>query len=114
MFLVTTAYLGLYLQFEPSKISPWLFYVTYLGNFEFVLHQRIFVKNWKRMRYLIWGISLVATNVAILEGIGHGYFEHHHSYVGEFFNSVFHTPLYGINSVLISLGLEQRGDHTCW
>jgi hypothetical protein len=34
------------------------------------------------------------------------------SYVSEFFNSVFHTPLYGVNSVLASLGMYM--EHTCW
>jgi uncharacterized membrane protein YGL010W len=50
-----------------------------------------------------------------LEVIGHGLYEHHHSYVDEFFNSVFHTPLYGVNSVLLSGGLvAPRTDHMCW
>jgi len=64
------------------------------------------------MKCLQAGILLIAANVGALEMIGHGMYEKHHSYVEEFFNSVFHTPLYGINAVL---GLfAPRADHVCW
>ena len=56
-----------------------------------------------RLYFILLGIILVFVNVSTLEVIGHGYYEHHHSYVSEFFNSVFHTPLYGINSVVVEV-----------
>lgn len=114
--LVVTLYLVLYLQYEKDPISPWLFYILYLGILEFLLSQKLY-KNEKmnRQKFLILGAALVAFNVGALETIGHGLFEHHHSYVLEFFNSVFHTPLYGINSVLLSSELRgPRDDHVCW
>jgi uncharacterized membrane protein YGL010W len=112
---VTTAYLALYLRYERSALSPWLFYLLYLGIFEGVLTPLYQRPNWTRRHYLVLGAILTAFNVAALEVIGHGLYEHHHSYVDEFFNSVFHTPLYGVNSVLLSGGLvAPRADHVCW
>jgi uncharacterized membrane protein YGL010W len=112
---VTSAYLYLYQQYEPNLYSPILFYIMYLGIFEFILYQQVYNSSKKhgRLWYLAWGIFLIITNVGALEAIGHGpFFEKHHSYVTEFFNSVFHTPLYGINSLL---GLIwERPEHTCW
>ena len=133
--IVTTAYLGLYLTFEEDLVSPWIFYLIYMSIFEYILFRRLYNSGhggsgkspvnfggkgsnsigWRRRDYLILGVSLVFFNVGILETVGHGYYEHHHSYVLEFFNSVFHTPLYGINSVLLSSGLRgPRDDHICW
>jgi hypothetical protein len=110
---VTTSYLFLYLQYESNPWSPWLFYIVYMSIFDFILYQKLYHnKAWTRLSYLICGITLVAFNVGALESIGHGIYEHHHSYVGEFFNSVFHTPLYGANSV-VGL-LAPRADHVCW
>lgn len=115
-FVVTTAYLALYLRYERSKLSPWLFFVIYAGLFEFGLYRHVYArKGWERRHFLLCGAALVVFNVSALEAIGHGLFEHHHSYVEEFFNSVFHTPLYGVNSVLLSTGMvTPRSDHTCW
>lgn len=114
---VTTAYLALYLQYEASVVSPWLFYLLYMCIFEFVLYRRFYKKTttWTRSYFLWTGMALIVVNVGGLEVVGHGWWEGHHSYVAEFFNSVFHTPLYGINSVLLSTGLvAPRLDHTCW
>lgn len=126
---VVTAYLGLYLTHENSisMMSPWIFYAIYMSTFEFILYQRLYSNpKWNRTMFLIRGITLIAINVGALETIGHGLFEGHHSYVSEFFNSVFHTPLYGINSVLLSTGLidiaansteselEFASHHVCW
>lgn len=115
-FVVTTAYLALYLQYEASRTSPWLFYILYAGLFELGLYRHLYRRpGWKRRHFFACGVALVFCNVGALEVIGHGVFEHHHSYVEEFFNSVFHTPLYGVNSVLLSSGLvPPRTDHTCW
>ena len=45
-FVVTTAYLGLYLGYEKSSTSPWLFYILYAGLFEFGLyHTGIFTAD---------------------------------------------------------------------
>lgn len=112
-FCVTTSYLYLYLQYETNLWSPWLFYISYMGIFHFILYHKLYKnESIHRKTFLYLGVSLVLANVAALETIGHGWFEHHHSYVLEFFNSVFHTPLYGINSVL---GLfVPREDHVCW
>lgn len=112
--VVTTAYLGLYLRYEASQFSPWLFFAIYLGIFELILYQSLFLSDWRRTQYLILGVTLVAVNVSTLEVVGHGVLEHHHSHVSEFFNSVFHTPLYGINSIMMYLGAEKRDDHACW
>jgi hypothetical protein len=112
-FCVVTAYLYLYLQYEVNQWSPWLFYVIYMSVFDGFLYQKLY-KNpaWTRLKYLVVGAALIVFNVGALETIGHGLFEHHHSNVLEFFNSVFHTPLYGINSVL---GLfVPRAEHGCW
>lgn len=112
-FVVTTTYLYLYLQYESHPYTPWLFYVMYMIIWEFLLYRRLYNDpSWSRISYLVTGICLVAINVGALEAIGHGLFEHHHSYVLEFFNSVFHTPLYGVNSVLATI--YPRPDHTCW
>ena len=124
--VVTTAYLGLYLTNgnAVSAISPWIFYIIYMSIFEFVLYQQLYSNpKWNRTMFLIRGITLIAVNVGALETIGHGVFEGHHSYVSEFFNSVFHTPLYGINSVLLSTGMvdvstnstsDLASHHVCW
>lgn len=86
-FVVTTTYLYLYLQFEPHPYTPWLFYIMYMSMWEFVLYQKLYNDpSWSRLSYLIVGILLVFINVGALESIGHGLFEHHHSYVLEFFN----------------------------
>jgi uncharacterized membrane protein YGL010W len=111
---VTSVYLLLYRQFEPHPYSPILFLILYLGIFEFILYQQVYTgAKHGRLWHLKWGIVLIVTNVGALEAIGHGqFFEKHHSYLAEFFNSVFHTPLYGINSLL---GLIwERPEHTCW
>jgi hypothetical protein len=109
---VTSAYLYLYQQYEPHPYSPILFYILYLGIFELILYQQVY-RNHGRLWHLTWGLLLIFANVGALEAIGHGQlYEKHHSYVSEFFNSVFHTPLYGINSLL---GLIwERPEHTCW
>ena len=115
---VTTAYLGLYLtnQNAVSAVSPWIFYLIYMSIFEFLLYQKLYSNpKWNRTMFLIRGISLIAFNVGALETIGHGLYEGHHSYVSEFFNSVFHTPLYGVNSALLASGMvPPRSDHLCW
>lgn len=112
-FCVTTAYLYLYLNYEEDQWSPWIFYVLYLGIFDRVLYSQLYKsQSFGRMKFLLLGLGLVAINVGALETIGHGIFEHHHSYVLEFFNSVFHTPLYGINSVMGYI--NPRADHVCW
>lgn len=86
-FCVTTGYLYLYLQFEQNPYSPWLFYAMYMGIWEYILNQRVYRDpTWNRLAYVIVGILLVAFNVGALEAIGHGFYEHHHSYVLEFFN----------------------------
>ena len=112
-FCVVSAYLYLYLQYETNPYTPWIFYFVYMSVFDGILYQFLYHNpNWTRLKFLLVGIFLIALNVGALETIGHGLFEHHHSYVLEFFNSVFHTPLYGINSVL---GLfVPREDHVCW
>jgi hypothetical protein len=112
-FAVTTGYLYLYLQYESNPYSPWIFYAIYASIFDRLLYGYVYYfQSWTRLNYLIVGILLVVLNVGALESIGHGLFEHHHSIVSEFFNSVFHTPLYGINSVM-SL-VVPRPDHVCW
>lgn len=135
-FCVTTTYLYLYLQFETHPITPWLFFIMYMSIWEFILYRRLYNDpSWTRLGYLAVGVLLVVVNVGALEAIGHGpLFENHHSYVLEFFNvssmlcseivltfysispgaiqSVFHTPLYGVNSVVATL--IPRPDHTCW
>ena len=110
---VTTLYVALYVTYEPSNITPWLFYILYMSIFEFVFYRKIYQQQPptkvvrrnanRRWYYILLGALLVFVNVSTLEVIGHGYYEHHHSYVSEFLNSVFHTPLYGINSILVEL-----------
>lgn len=112
-FCVTTGYLYLYLQYESDPYSPWIFYVLYLGIFDRILYPYLYLNTrLGRLKTSMIGIGLVIFNVGALETIGHGIFEHHHSYVLEFFNSVFHTPLYGINSVMGYI--SPRPDHVCW
>jgi len=109
---VTTGYLILYLRYETNPWSPWLFYIVYMSVFDFYLYHKLYQYGWTRCSYLICGIALVVLNVGALESIGHGVYENHHSYVKEFFNSVFHTPLYGANSVLGTFA--PQADHQCW
>jgi hypothetical protein len=113
--LVLTRYLVLYLTFERNPYSPWLFYVLYLCILDGYLYHHVYQSDpaWTRFRYLIVGVLLIIINVGALEVIGHGQYEQHHSYVYEFCNSVFHTPLYGINSVWTTL-IASRTDHVCW
>lgn len=86
-FLVTSHYLYLYLQYEGHPFTPWLFYVLYMSIWEFVLYRQLYNNpSWSRLSFLIAGILLVLVNVGALETVGHGLFEHHHSYVSEFFN----------------------------
>ena len=86
-FVVTTIYLYLYLQYEPHPLAPWLFYIMYMSIWEFVLYRNTYNNpSWSRLSFLVAGILLVGINVGALETIGHGLFEHHHSYVIEFFN----------------------------
>lgn len=86
-FVVTTSYLYLYLKFESHPYTPWIFYGMYMSIWEFLLYRKIYNDpSWSRLSYLIVGILLVFINVGALETIGHGVFEHHHSYVFEFFN----------------------------
>lgn len=37
-------------------------------------------------------------SISILEFLSHGYLENTHSNIFEFFNSIYHTPVYGFNS----------------
>ena len=86
-FVVTTTYLYLYLQYESHPYTPWLFYIMYMAIWEFLLYRKLYNNpSWSRISYLVTGIGLVVFNVGALEAIGHGLFEHHHSYVLEFFN----------------------------
>ena len=103
--IVVTLYLSLYITYESCQyyITPILFYILYMSIFEFILYRKLYSKKSGRLYFILLGIILVFVNVSTLEVIGHGYYEHHHSYVSEFFNSVFHTPLYGINSVVVEL-----------
>ena len=89
---VTTLYLLFYTRYETNPLSPWLFYLVYMTIFDRILYQRLYLSSqWTRVSYLLTGIGLIAFNVGALEVIGHGYFEHHHSYVEEFFNSGTYT-----------------------
>jgi hypothetical protein len=112
--LVTSRYLQLYLTFEPNRYSPWIFYALYMGIFDGILYHKVYHRNpaWSRWKYLWVGALLIGSNVGALEVVGHGMFEQHHSYVLEFFNSVFHTPLYGVNSIMTLV--SPRNDHVCW
>lgn len=112
-FIVMSAILYLYLGYEQNPYTPWLFYGMYMSVLEGFMYHFVYQNpKWSRLSYLFVGVSLIGSNVAGLEVIGHGFFENHHSYVLEFFNSVFQTPLYGINSVW---GLvAPRPDHSCW
>ena len=116
--IVTTLYLSLYLQYESDPRSPWIFYVLYMGIFECILYRKLYNNlKFKRGNFFVMGVVLVFINVGALETIGHGVYEKHHSYVLEFFNSVVHTPLYGINSILSSSGFTEaqpKYDHVCW
>jgi hypothetical protein len=111
---VTTAYLYLYMQFEAlHPLGPALFWLLYMGIFEFVLYRKLYSNPaLSRIWFLQMGVFLIAFNVLALETLGHGFYEKHHSHVLEFFNSVFHTPLYGVNSLLGLVTL--RADHVCW
>jgi len=111
-FTVTSCYFYLYMTYETNKLSPFLFYVLYMAIWECLYHFLYKNKGLTRTQFLALGIFFIALNVGGLEVIGHGFFEHHHSYVSEFFNSVFHTPLYGVNSVLAAIQLYPH--HTCW
>ena len=94
-FVVTTTYLYLYLQYESHPYTPWLFYIMYMAIWEFLLYRKLYNNpSWSRISYLVTGIGLVVFNVGALEAIGHGLFEHHHSYVLEFFNV---SPSYYLN-----------------
>jgi len=67
-FVVTTAYLGLYLGYEKSSIGPWLFYILYAGLFEFGLYRHLYSRSgWKRRHFLALGVSLIVFNVGGLE-----------------------------------------------
>lgn len=111
--IVTSRYLYLYLQFETNPYSPWIFFFLYMAIFDGYLYHYIYQNpTWGRLQHLLVGALLIGINVGALEVIGHGIFEQHHSYVLEFFNSVFHTPLYGVNSVMTTF--SPRSDHACW
>ena len=91
-FCVVTAYLCLYLNYEANPWSPWLFYISYMGIFDGILYQKLYNNpSWSRLNYFVLGVFLIAFNVGALETIGHGMYEHHHSYVLEFFNCKFIT-----------------------
>jgi hypothetical protein len=112
-FLVVTRYLSLYRLYETNPYSPWLFYVLYMTILDGYMYRQVYIDpSWSRSAYWCVGVMLIVVNVGALEVIGHGLYEHHHSYVGEFFNSVFHTPLYGVNSLLTLVW--PRSDHVCW
>jgi len=110
--LVTTGYLYGYLQYEVTFWAPWLFYLLYMSIFELLLYRQLYGK-WSRHTCLYVGVALIVFNVGGLETIGHGLFEHHHSYVSEFFNSVFHTPLYGVHSIRHFI-TGPSAHHSCW
>lgn len=111
--VVTSLYFIIYLRHQHrfERASPWLFYIAYMVVFDRILYARFYVTK-DTMFFLTNGILLIALNVGALEVVGHGMLEHHHSYVSEFFNSVFHTPIYGIESVLHKIGLNPT--HECW
>lgn len=100
-FVVTTSYLYLYLQYESHPYTPWLFYAMYMSIWEFVLYRKVYGNPyWSRLGHLVIGILLVLINVGALESIGHGLFEHQHSYVLEFFNV---SPVPYVHYVFLSL-----------
>jgi uncharacterized membrane protein YGL010W len=86
----------------------WMFYDPLGGLLTFAFYYGLFNfndlmfysnKNRTSYFYLKYGILLLGGSVLFLECVGHGYTEHHHSHLWEMFNSFFHTPLYGINSL---------------
>jgi len=54
----------------------------------------------KNKNNLFIGATMLAISVSVMEFIGHWYLEGNASHLGEFFNSVYHTPLYGVKSLL--------------
>ena len=51
-----------------------------------------FIDNYPNARFKTYGTLVLTISVIIMEFIGHGYFEGHHSHLWELPNSIFHTP----------------------
>ena len=84
-----------YFNIDPymGSLTVIIYYmITYLA------HEDMRSKMLKRHMMFI-GFMLLLISVTMMELVGHGLFENHHSHLWEFFNSVFHTPLYGMNSI---------------
>lgn len=52
-----------------------------------------------RYAYVFIGLLMMGIAISVMECIGHGVFEHHHSHIFEAFNSIYHTPLFSINAI---------------
>ena len=87
-----------YATYNPWYISILTLLVYHhLVNFmiKMVLKSTFFL----RYVHIFIGLIIMGFAVGVMEFLGHGTFEHHHSHLSEVFNSIYHTPLFSINAI---------------
>lgn len=87
----------------------YLFYSPYIGTITILFYNLLSAELFYMLKntesnginksLLLRGVLMLAIVVSIMEFVGHGYFENHHSHLLEAPNSIFHTPLYGFKSL---------------
>ena len=75
-------------------------YDVYYGAITILFYYCLMNQGIKAGPNLLWGILLMGLSVGMMEFVGHWYLENGASNLSHFFNSVIHTPLYGVRSIL--------------
>jgi len=82
--------------------DSWYFVLPAIAVYHFglswYLRKKILPLPLSKTGFIVLGTILLTCAVSIMEFVGHGYFEHHHSHLPEVLNSIYHTPLYTIHA----------------
>ena len=100
LFVLGLYELGYFFMFPiVGSITIFFYFLFILINLK--LSTIDYMKNpkLKKFKYRFYALLLITVSVGIMEFLGHGYLEHKHSNIFEFFNSIFHTPVYGLYSL---------------
>lgn len=84
-----------------GTLTIFIYYVilTWALNLSTYKLFKAYNKHEAKLNILKCGLYLLIISIGILEFFSHWYLEQHSSRINELFNSILHTPVYGINSL---------------